>query len=220
MPVPTITSATTATGTVGQAFSYQIVATNSPTSYTARYLPVGTVLNSTTGLIEGPPETSGTFVAHLRAMNSLGQSDPVFMLTVTVAQPTYSSTLTIAPNFNGAAGTTAAGNSNTTGGTPRTSQGNYQTLTATTNGTEVPNRPTYTNGLYVYAPNGSQLQWFIAPTGTTPTGPANGNQIKKVAGADTEYPIYLSGSDSVFVTLASAGTGTGTPPIQVQWVQR
>src|SRR5262249_44173803 len=36
---PSITSALTATGTVGSAFSYQITATNSPSSYNATGLP-------------------------------------------------------------------------------------------------------------------------------------------------------------------------------------
>jgi len=38
---PVITSATTASGTVGSAFSYQITATNAPTSYGATGLPAG-----------------------------------------------------------------------------------------------------------------------------------------------------------------------------------
>ena len=38
---PVITSATTASGTVGTAFSYQITATNTPTSYGATGLPAG-----------------------------------------------------------------------------------------------------------------------------------------------------------------------------------
>ena len=40
---PVITSATTASGTVGSAFSYQITATNTPTSYGATGLPAGLV---------------------------------------------------------------------------------------------------------------------------------------------------------------------------------
>ena len=38
---PAITSATSASGTVGTAFSYQITATNSPTSFSATGLPGG-----------------------------------------------------------------------------------------------------------------------------------------------------------------------------------
>ena len=44
-----ITSATTASGTVGTAFSYQITATNSPTSYSATGLPGGLSVNTWNG---------------------------------------------------------------------------------------------------------------------------------------------------------------------------
>ena len=44
-----ITSATTASGTVGTAFAYQITATNSPTSYGATGLPAGLSVNTSTG---------------------------------------------------------------------------------------------------------------------------------------------------------------------------
>ena len=108
----------------------------------------------------------------------------------------------------------------TAGGTPRVSQGNYQTVTASPNGTEVPNRPAYTSGLYVYAPAGSVLQGFIAPTGSSPIGPANGNQVRQNFASDVAVPIYLSGADSYFVTVNNPGAGSGSPVIQFQWVQR
>ena len=41
VPVPVISSATTAAATVGTAFSYQITASNTPTSYAATGLPGG-----------------------------------------------------------------------------------------------------------------------------------------------------------------------------------
>lgn len=104
MPIPSITSSSTASGQIGAGFSYQITATNSPSSYSARYLPSGLALNTTSGLIEGYPETSGPFVAHLRAMNDSGQSDPVFLLTISIAQPTSISTLNIPGNSNLSAG--------------------------------------------------------------------------------------------------------------------
>src|SRR5262249_30025165 len=50
---PVITSPTTASGTVGAAFSYQITATNSPTSFGATGLPAGLSVNSGTGVISG-----------------------------------------------------------------------------------------------------------------------------------------------------------------------
>jgi len=70
---PTMTSATTASGTAGVAFTtYLIAATGLPTSYTATGLPAGLSLNSTTGAINGTPTVSGTFVVTLGATNAMG----------------------------------------------------------------------------------------------------------------------------------------------------
>src|SRR5205814_8467676 len=52
---PVITSANTASGTTGLAFSYQIVATNGVSLYGASGLPAGLAINTATGPISGPP---------------------------------------------------------------------------------------------------------------------------------------------------------------------
>ena len=70
--VPVITSATTASGTVGSAFSYQITATNTPVSYGATGLPPGLSANSGTGLISGTPTSPGTSTVTLAATNAGG----------------------------------------------------------------------------------------------------------------------------------------------------
>jgi len=68
---PVITSATNTNGTVGQVFSYQITASNSPTSFSASNLPAG--LSSTSnGLISGIPTTEGTNTVALYASNAAG----------------------------------------------------------------------------------------------------------------------------------------------------
>ena len=72
---PVITSATTASGTVGSAFSYQITATNTPTSYGATGLPAGLTVNTGTGLISGTPTAAGTSTVTLSATNSSGHRD-------------------------------------------------------------------------------------------------------------------------------------------------
>jgi hypothetical protein len=79
---PVLTSATTASGTVGSSFSYQITATNSPTSYSALSLPAGLVFNSTTGTITGTPSTVGTYPVPISATNASGSSSAVLTLTV------------------------------------------------------------------------------------------------------------------------------------------
>src|SRR5207245_689057 len=80
---PVITSATGATGTVGQAFSYQITATNSPTSYNATGLPAGLSVNTNTGLISGTPTAAaGTSSVTLSAANLGGTGTATLTLTI------------------------------------------------------------------------------------------------------------------------------------------
>ena len=79
---PVITSATTASGTVGTAFSYQITATNSPTGYGATGLPAGLSVNTTTGAITGTPTTAGTTTVALSATNAGGTGNATLTLTI------------------------------------------------------------------------------------------------------------------------------------------
>jgi hypothetical protein len=75
--VPVITSAATAGGPRGTAFSFQITATNSPTLYTVNpALPANLTLNPATGLISGVPAAGGIFTVNLTAANILGGSAP------------------------------------------------------------------------------------------------------------------------------------------------
>lgn len=82
---PAIYSATSASGAVGQSFSYQIAATNSPTSYAASGLPAGLSVNTTTGLISGTPTTAGGATVTLSATNSGGMGTATLTLTINAA---------------------------------------------------------------------------------------------------------------------------------------
>ena len=82
-PLPTVTSLLTASGQPGTAFSYQIGATNSPTSYAASPLPAGLTLNATTGLISGTPTTAAVSTVALVAANQYGNS-PTVNLALTI----------------------------------------------------------------------------------------------------------------------------------------
>ena len=88
---PVITSATSASGTVGTAFSYQITATNSPTSYSATGLPGGLSVNTSTGLISGTPTSAAVSTVTLGATNGGGTGNATLTLTVTVAHPVITS---------------------------------------------------------------------------------------------------------------------------------
>jgi hypothetical protein len=84
---PAITSATTISGTTGKALSYQITATNTPTSYGATGLPAGLSLNTGTGLISGAPTTAGTSTVTLSAGNAGGTGKATLTVTIAAAVP-------------------------------------------------------------------------------------------------------------------------------------
>ena len=82
-PAPEITSAGTATATVGQAFSYQITATNNPTAYAVANQQPGLSLNKTTGLISGTSTGPvGTYTLTLKAANAGGTGEKTLTLTI------------------------------------------------------------------------------------------------------------------------------------------
>jgi Putative Ig domain len=81
-PVPGITSALTATGSVGAAFSYAITATNNPTSFFAISLPAGLVFNPVSGRIFGIPSVQGNFPVTIRASNGGGTGSASLALTI------------------------------------------------------------------------------------------------------------------------------------------
>jgi hypothetical protein len=88
---PRITSPATAGGTIGTPFSYQIVATNSPTSYDATGLPAGLTTNTATGLISGTPTAIGTSQVTLSATNAEGTGTRRLTITIASLMPTIAS---------------------------------------------------------------------------------------------------------------------------------
>jgi hypothetical protein len=84
---PAITSATTASATVGTAFSYTITASNNATSYGATGLPAGLTVNSTSGLISGTPTTAGNSSATISATNTGGTGNATLAFTIARGTP-------------------------------------------------------------------------------------------------------------------------------------
>lgn len=84
---PAISGVLTASSTVGQSFSYQIVATNNPTSFNATGLPSGLSVNTVSGTITGTPAVSGSFTVLISATKS-GQTG-TSALALTVAPAAY-----------------------------------------------------------------------------------------------------------------------------------
>jgi len=74
LPLPVISPAQSTTAISGAAFSYQILASGTPTSYalSSGTLPSGISLNSSTGLLSGSTLQTGTFAPFFTATNSTG----------------------------------------------------------------------------------------------------------------------------------------------------
>lgn len=79
---PVITSATSATGTNGSAFTFQIAASNNPASYGATGLPAGLTVNGGTGFISGTPTVDGTCSATITANNAGGPGGATLIITI------------------------------------------------------------------------------------------------------------------------------------------
>jgi len=80
---------------MGSAFSYQITATNSPTSYAATGLPSGLTVSPTTGLLSGTPATAGTSTVTVSATNAGGTGSANLTLTVSSAAPAITSSTAV-----------------------------------------------------------------------------------------------------------------------------
>lgn len=94
-PAPVITSATTASGNGGQAFSYQITANNLPSSFgVTGTLPNGVSLNTSTGVISGTPTQTGSFPVTLHATNSAGTGNQALTITINTVTPFITSSTT------------------------------------------------------------------------------------------------------------------------------
>ncbi len=80
---PVITSPLTAAGNTGATFTYQITATNGPTSFSATGLPAGLTFTAGTGIITGSPTVAGTSNITLGATNGIGTGNATLVLTIT-----------------------------------------------------------------------------------------------------------------------------------------
>jgi uncharacterized delta-60 repeat protein len=89
--LPVIGGGTLVSATTGTAFNYTIVASGSPTGYSAANLPAGLTLNATTGLISGTPTQTGTFSVTITATNASGSTSKALVIIVTAPGQTDTS---------------------------------------------------------------------------------------------------------------------------------
>lgn len=229
-PAPVITSATTVTGTAGSTFSYQIAASNAPTSYTATNLPDGLSVNATTGAITGTPQFPGFWKAPISATNAGGTATATLSLTIAPIPPVITSpltaTATVGVSFtyyilvaNTATSITATGlpaglTENTTSGiisgTPTATGVSTITLTATNSaGTDTKTLTLTVNAM-------PALPVITSPiTATATAGAAFSYQINAsnspTAYSATGMPVF-GGSNGLSINTVS-GLITGTPNI-------
>ena len=113
---PDITSSLTVSGLTDTTFSYQIMAANGVTSYSATGLPAGLSLNSTTGLISGTPLAGGTSTIRITAVGPGGTtSKDVSLNIVAVVAPVITSQPVSITVVMGNTGTLTAGIKSETG---------------------------------------------------------------------------------------------------------
>ncbi|MEO6004467.1 MAG: putative Ig domain-containing protein [Opitutus sp.] len=84
---PVITSGLTASGQTGVNFSYQVTASNQPTTFGATNLPAGLNINTTTGLVSGIPVLPGIADITLSAANGGGTGTAILHLQISAALP-------------------------------------------------------------------------------------------------------------------------------------
>lgn len=90
---PVITSATNAAGTQGRAFTYTITATNFPAAFSAAPLPDGLVVDTTSGVISGVPQDSGSFAITIGTTNAYGADSKTLNLVLASGAPVITSAL-------------------------------------------------------------------------------------------------------------------------------
>ena len=98
--VPVITSKLTASGREQVAFSYQIKASDSPTSFGALNLPQGLSVDPASGVISGSPLYAGSYAVTLSASNIWGIGAATLQLTVGNKQVTGLSIANLLTNYS------------------------------------------------------------------------------------------------------------------------
>ncbi|MDA1276614.1 MAG: MBG domain-containing protein [Verrucomicrobia bacterium] len=211
---PVVTSSDSADGIFGAAFSYQITAANSPTSYGATGLPSGLSVSTTTGLISGTVTTAGTYTFTVSATNASGTGTRTVTLTIGKATPvitwsappaiTYGAALGAA-QLNATANAPGAFVYTPASGTVLNAGANQSLSVAFT-----PNDPANYNGAgaTVSISVGTAPLTLIANDATRTYGSSNPAVTGTIVGVVNGDPITAT-----YSTTATAASNVGTYPI-------
>lgn len=211
MSAPVITSLLTASATQGTAFTYNIVATNSPTSYNATGLPAGLSINTATGQITGTPTVSGTYNVTISATNAYGTDTQTLVITI-VTGPCHSEGMTSLCVSSCTPATSTYGTRTWTGdgGTwTATDSRSDQTITASNPAITIKSgavtSPTFLDGIESITMT-TRLP-FSDPAGNL-TVRVNGTIVGTIPYSSSTQTSTISGiniSGSVVITIESAG---------------
>ena len=124
-PAITLTSPATASGQVGQSFTYQVTTASTVTNFSASGLPPGLTIDPNAGAISGAPTTAGVYAATLNLTTAEGTS--VATLTITVA-PNFPVVNGMLMWFRADAGVVADSNGNVSQWTDQSGLGNNAVL--------------------------------------------------------------------------------------------
>jgi mono/diheme cytochrome c family protein len=113
---PVINSSLSTGGVFGQMFTYQVTATNSPTSYGATGLPTGLSISPVSGTISGTLDAAGTYMVTISAANAGGTGNAILVLTVAQQGQTITFPAQVPSSQPFAAGGTFAVSPTATGG--------------------------------------------------------------------------------------------------------
>ena len=203
---PVITSASSASGNVGVAFSYQISALNTPRSYAAANLPAGLNLNTTTGLISGIPTTVGDATVTLTAENPAASFSQDLTISIGIAPPNI---------FTGSNPSLNTSQSWSLGTMPTASAnpGSYTDLVFSSSATDLTTTSGNVFGKSWNVTNGSQYKFSSVATNVTTFKIGNNNPVStpfynSVAGSNNVLVYLVSGSS---LTFSPSNTTTATP---------
>ena len=113
--VPSITSATTITGTTGYPMSYTLTANNAPSGFGVSSLPPGLSFNPLTGVITGTPTVTASTAVILSATNVIGTGTANGSFNIVkLSLPVFSSSGTASGIYGGLFNYTITANNNVT----------------------------------------------------------------------------------------------------------